>query len=102
MHETPPTSPGFAKLYCDLLAAQAQRSKKEEISHHSLDASLSSKIPFVDDIADAVESVSGSGLSVGDLESAFDRVSDVNKVQFVQNTVIDTVQKATTVLTRKP
>ncbi|CAE7327735.1 unnamed protein product [Symbiodinium microadriaticum] len=81
-----------------LLQREAQRSKKEEISHHSLDASLSSKIPFVDDIADAVESVSGSGLSVGDLESAFDRVSDVNKVQFVQNTVIDTVQKATVIL----
>jgi len=81
-----------------LLQREAQRSEKEEISHHSLDASLSSKIPFVDDIAEAVETVSGTGLTPGDLKQAFDRVQDVDKVEFVQNTVIDTVDKATVIL----
>ncbi|CAE7320390.1 unnamed protein product [Symbiodinium sp. CCMP2592] len=78
--------------------AQRKRSEKEEVSHHSLDASLSSKIPFVDDIADAVETVSGSGLVPADLKTAFDRVAEVDQVRFVQNTVIDTVAKATVIL----
>ncbi|CAJ1328583.1 unnamed protein product [Effrenium voratum] len=84
---------------------QRQNSQSEQ---QSLDSSVSSKsIPFYDEVADAataaydkaVETADGTGLTGDALKDAFNQVKDQGKaVEFIQNTVIDTVEKATTIL----
>ena len=90
--------------------SQAKGSEASELmlerrrqSSKSLDASLASKVPIVDDLVDAGKSVGGAivdgtGL-VGDaLGDAYEHATD--KISFVANTVIDTVEKAIDILSR--
>ncbi|CAJ1340804.1 unnamed protein product, partial [Effrenium voratum] len=84
---------------------QRQNSQSEQ---QSLDSSVSSKsIPFYDEVADAataaydtaVQTADGTGLTGDALKDAFNTVKDQGKaVEFIQNTVIDTVEKATAIL----
>ncbi|CAJ1432416.1 unnamed protein product [Effrenium voratum] len=83
-------------------AALLQR-QGEKSEQRSLDSSVSSKIPFVSEVTKAVntavETVDGTGLTGDSLKDAFNQVKDQGSaVEFIQNTVIDTVEKATTIL----
>ncbi|CAE7886089.1 unnamed protein product [Symbiodinium microadriaticum] len=88
-----------------LLQRQARSSEKEEDSENLLDESLSSKWNPFDELKrtvnKAVEAVDGTGLTGGALKDAFNQVKakgNLKAVEFIQNTVIDTVEKATTIL----
>ena len=55
--------------------------------------------PITRTVNKAVDAVDGSGLTGGALKDAFNKVKEKGKaVEFIQNTVIDTVEKATTIL----
>ncbi|CAJ1440128.1 unnamed protein product, partial [Effrenium voratum] len=87
-------------------AALLQR-QGEKSEQRSLDSSVSRKIPLVSEaekaaekaVETAVEKVDGTGLTGESLKDAFNQVHAQGKaVEFIQNTVIDTVEKATTIL----
>ena len=87
------------------LQARSSRKEAEEASEQLLDESLSSK--FLKDlysstVGKAVEKVDGTGLTGGALKDAFNQVKDqggnLKAIEFVQKTVIDTVEKAEIIL----
>ncbi|CAE7340122.1 unnamed protein product [Symbiodinium sp. CCMP2592] len=88
-----------------LLQRQARSSEKEADSEHSLDESLSSKWnplkEFERTVNKAVDKLDGDGLGLDALGDAFDKVKEQgNHLEFIQNTVIDTVDKAWTILSK--
>ena len=81
---------------------QARSSEKEEDSENLLDEALSSKLPdwLKNAVNKAVDTVDGTGLTGDALGHAFNEVKKRGKaVEFIQNTVIDTVDKAMVILT---
>ena len=83
---------------------EARSSEKGEAAEQSLDDSLASKWnPFQEiqnTINKAVDAVDGTGLTGDTLRDAFNKVKEKGQaVEFIQNTVIDTVEMATTILT---
>ncbi|CAE7451379.1 pol [Symbiodinium sp. CCMP2456] len=108
-HSEPPAAGAAAEGAAEALLQrqkQAKSSRKEaEASEKSLDESVSSK--WIEDVysstvGQAVEQVSGTGLTPAALEDAFNQVKEqgnLKAVQFIQNTVIDTIEKATVILT---
>ncbi|CAE7192737.1 GIP, partial [Symbiodinium microadriaticum] len=106
-HSEPPAGAAAEGAAEALLQRQARSSRKEaeEASEQLLDESLSSK--FLKDlysstVGKAVEKVDGTGLTGGALKDAFNQVKDqggnLKAIEFVQKTVIDTVEKAEIIL----
>ena len=91
------------RLASPVTCLQARSSEKEEDSENFLDESLSSKWNPLDEfkktVNKAVDAVDGTGLTGGALKDAFNEVKKRGKaVEFIQNTVIDTVDMAYTIL----
>ena len=79
------------------MTPQARSSEKDENSEHSLDESLSSKW---NPIKAAIDAVDGTGLTGGALTEAYTAMeNEAKQVEFIQNTVIETVDQATALLT---
>ncbi|CAE7899170.1 hypothetical protein AK812_SmicGene17375 [Symbiodinium microadriaticum] len=101
-HKEPMAEPVAESQAEALLQRQARSSEKEEDSENLLDEALSSKLPdwLKNAVNKAVDTVDGTGLTGDALGHAFNEVKKRGKaVEFIQNTVIDTVDKAMVILT---